>query len=296
MKNFTVLLITFYLSLVTAYCQEFSYPLYFIDSQGNKDTLLIGYDVGATDSIDIEFDELDISNEPWKDTFETRIGDVKFSGEWDHESPSYQSKKQIISKFCHHEHKVCLNIYCQYFPLTIKWDTNYFTGDQCNLGSLINSCDFFEWDVLCGNNAFLNQNFFPFTNDSIVLDSVGQNGQDIMHYYHEGNKIISMIWFSFANPSTLPPVGILDNQAIELMKLYPNPSHNTLKIKISDIFSTSSKIRIYDMVGILVSEYEIRRNEPEAIIAISNIPAGMYNVVYCSDNINITKRWLKIEP
>jgi len=52
--------------------EEFSFELYFEDAVGNRDTLVLGYDENATDTIDSGFLEIDISGSIWNNTFEVR--------------------------------------------------------------------------------------------------------------------------------------------------------------------------------------------------------------------------------
>ena len=76
--------------------EEFSFPMIFEDAVGNKDTIVVGYDSLATDSIDTAFGEVDIVNQPWDSTFEVRIGRTTTSESFD--LPSSYQKKNIILK------------------------------------------------------------------------------------------------------------------------------------------------------------------------------------------------------
>jgi hypothetical protein len=99
-----LLFLMFFVLPAICYSQEeFSFELYFEDAIGNKDTLLLGYDPLATDSIDVAFGEVNIINQPWSSVFEVRAGDD--NDIWHPpggvvQVPNYQSKKQIIDKSC----------------------------------------------------------------------------------------------------------------------------------------------------------------------------------------------------
>ncbi|MCF8417129.1 MAG: hypothetical protein K9G40_12865, partial [Crocinitomicaceae bacterium] len=83
--------------------EEFSFELYFEDALGNKDTLILGYDSNATNGIDPLFGELNMTGQPWDNTFEVRAGNG-YLGEPDFplniNNFDYQTKKQIKFKDC----------------------------------------------------------------------------------------------------------------------------------------------------------------------------------------------------
>jgi hypothetical protein len=53
--------------------QDFSFKMTFIDAVGNTDTIVVGYDTDATDSVDVGFGELNIIDIPWDSLFDVRI-------------------------------------------------------------------------------------------------------------------------------------------------------------------------------------------------------------------------------
>lgn len=80
--------------------QEFIFEMYFEDAIGNKDTLVIGYDINATDSIDSVFGEKNIISVPLDSLFDVRMTDVwlkKSSAPIpSQEYGSFHTKKQIV--------------------------------------------------------------------------------------------------------------------------------------------------------------------------------------------------------
>ena len=71
-----IILISFFVLFNSLlYGQELSLKTCFEDSQGNKDSLILGYDVLGTDTIDTIFNEQNIFNIPWNNTFEVRAGE-----------------------------------------------------------------------------------------------------------------------------------------------------------------------------------------------------------------------------
>ncbi|MEO6303153.1 MAG: hypothetical protein ABIP51_08260, partial [Bacteroidia bacterium] len=65
MKNFILKIVIIVMASVSAYnAQEFVSQLNFMDALGNKDSIIVGYDPLATDSLDTAFNETDIKNTP----------------------------------------------------------------------------------------------------------------------------------------------------------------------------------------------------------------------------------------
>src|SRR5690554_936883 len=58
---------------------EFEFELYFEDAAGNKDTITLGYDENATDSVDIAFGEANLAGQLWGEDLDVRIGDIAYS-------------------------------------------------------------------------------------------------------------------------------------------------------------------------------------------------------------------------
>ena len=72
----------------------------FEDAVGSRDTLLIGYDTSATDSIDVFFDEKNIIATEMDSIFGVRI-----SNEWENRTfydrvGTYHTKKNIVPSEC----------------------------------------------------------------------------------------------------------------------------------------------------------------------------------------------------
>ena len=59
------------------YSQEFKFNLFFQDSKGNKDTITLGYDINATDSIDSKLGETNIYKQQIDSIFISQRFDLK---------------------------------------------------------------------------------------------------------------------------------------------------------------------------------------------------------------------------
>ncbi len=288
-----IMLISIYMLSAELNAQEFSFPLFFEDAIGNRDTLILGFDSNATDSIDADFGEINIVDQTWNDIFDVRAGEVKYYGIWEEMPPTYNSKKQIINRTCDFEHKINIVLYCSNFPLVIKWDTSLFTNNNCTKGSLLSNSPFFGWDTPF-DEKFLSPQFFAFTTDSLVI------GDDIpfmplYHFFDEGKDII-MLWLTFADTTTLPPLSIHQISGEDNLLIYPNPSNNELNIKINTIENDSKRIMIYNVLGRLVFESEkLNLFNNQVRVNTTSIKAGLYYVRLIQNNKIITvKKWIKI--
>jgi len=139
MKTFYLLLIFIFLSL-SGKSQEYSFPLYFEDSQGNRDTLYFGFDKNATFDIDEQFGEVNLINEPLDSNFAVFFTDAAKIATFDDGdcaferplTPSYISKKQ----FNNPNNFICwieLGLVTKNWPVTISWDhgtIEYFVSKQ----------------------------------------------------------------------------------------------------------------------------------------------------------------------
>jgi hypothetical protein len=111
--------------------EQFSFPMYFEDAVGNRDTVYFGYDGMATDSLDPAFGETDISQLS-RDT----VLDVRLAGNWQGQShwqgqylSPFQTKKQIASPLCNsHAPVFSVEIFTRHWPVTAAWDSTLFQG------------------------------------------------------------------------------------------------------------------------------------------------------------------------
>ena len=62
--------IIFILISTSLYSQEFSFEMIFMDAIGNSDTIIMGYDENATDSVDLVFNEINIVDTPLNPVFD----------------------------------------------------------------------------------------------------------------------------------------------------------------------------------------------------------------------------------
>src|SRR6187431_2411577 len=79
--------------------QHFELPIYFEDSAGHKDTIVLGYDSLATYAIDTSFGEINIIDSAYADTMEVRAAIYDYAI-WPELPRVLESKRMIVGNVC----------------------------------------------------------------------------------------------------------------------------------------------------------------------------------------------------
>lgn len=119
--------------------QSFSFQLFFSDAQGNKDTIILGTDDLATDTIDTALGEVNIIGVPIDTGLDIRITDEWLNRNWYQIPGTYHTKKQLIGNCTNpilYYPIQCIDIHTKHWPVTMTWDSSLFK-DVCNNGSLV---------------------------------------------------------------------------------------------------------------------------------------------------------------
>lgn len=268
MKKINTLLILILLSQLSS-GQEFSFKMYFEDSLGNKDTLIIGFDVNGTDTIDTEFGEINIIAVPL-DT----ILDVRISNEWQNRlyqniPGSFHTKKQIIEKKeCGYWYSLnSIDIFTDNWPVIAHWDSTLFI-DTCLNGSLFTSVmPGGWWDTGGFREVLHSSSSFSFTPNYLYFN-------DYYGYINENNDTVDVFWQTFGD-STILMVGIGENISATF-SIFPNPNNGTFQIQSRQQENlTFQKLTIFNLEGKSVFESE----NPELLqseIKLPSLPNGMY--------------------
>jgi hypothetical protein len=77
---------------------DLSFQMKFVDAAGNADSITLGYDITATDTLDSFFGETNIVSVAYKSGLDVRVGN-KYYPSSPGQSP-FQCKKQILFKKC----------------------------------------------------------------------------------------------------------------------------------------------------------------------------------------------------
>lgn len=263
----------------TSIAQNFSFQLNFTDVLGNKDSLVLGYDYTATDTIDTSFGELTIISTPHDTVFDVRVSDV-YTNLFSSSSPgTFQSKKQIMKQNSDCQFTtIAIEIFAKHWPITATWN-NLLFNDTCREGSVFTSVHPGGWwDVGSPSNLYRTElasyNSITFSsNNSGNLNSPSTN-YDSGAYLDANNDTISVFWLKFAD-STLLTTSINEHLLTNKIDIYPNPTNEKIHINITkDITLQNATVSIMDISGRLVlSDIALEYNNT---IPLNHLPQGVY--------------------
>jgi len=250
--------------------QEFSFQMNFEDSAGNKDSLTIGYDINATDSIDAIFGETNIISTPLSAGL-----DVRVTNEWYNRmslpstTGTFHTKKQIVDK--DFVPFINIDIFTNHWPVTASWDNLQFNNNVRN-GSFFTSINPGGWwDTGSPSNLykvdFKSTNQVTFTSNISVFNGFFN---DNYAYINGSSDTISVFWLAFGD-STSFPTGINKTRAQEDIKIFPNPTSNYLTIQPTEPNLKIGQIQLFDLSG---KEQEIKLTED--LVNLESISEGMY--------------------
>ncbi|MBN1415086.1 MAG: T9SS type A sorting domain-containing protein [Bacteroidales bacterium] len=275
-----------------AFSQEFSFTMTFCDAVGNTDTLTIGYDTTATDSLDSEFGEINIIDIELDSVF-----DIRVTNEWKIRAwigyqykSKYHLKKQIVNKNCDTwADPVSIDIKCSHWPVTAKWDSNLFIGDPCREGSVFTSLNPGCWWDVCGKSSlyyciFSEQTKVTFSSNADEYFYPGDFGQD--SYINSDHDTISVFWVAIGTNAIW---SYIDKDTYDnYMVLYPNPSHDYIRIDFKNSVNIKS-IEVYNLTG-RKQDVAVRDNE----IDISKLINGFYYVrIINNENRILVRKFIK---
>lgn len=260
--------------------QEFMFQLNFTDAVGNKDSLLIGYDISATDTVDAGFGEINIISTPLDTAFDVRISSVynTVSG-WSPTLNNFQLKKQIVKNngICDFNTLV-IDVFAKHWPITAIWNDVLF-NDTCREGSVLTSVHPGGWwDIGSTSNlyrselALYSSITFSSNNDGNLSSPFSTYNSGA--YLNANNDTISVFWLKLGDSSILNTAVnqlVLDNK----ISVYPNPTNEILNISIAkELDLTHAKIFLVDISGRVILTQPI--NSTESTININHLPNGVY--------------------
>lgn len=219
--------------------QHFEIPIYFEDSSGQSDSLVLGYDELASYGIDSAFGEIDLIDSAYTNDFEVRAAIYDYGANW-HELPRIiESKKMIVSNVCSfpsstgEENAIMVVIKSQYWPVTIRWDNSLFQ-EECNFIDIVD-CTPGGWFDVCGGGH-------PHTLFEMRL-------ADSVSYYDTEFKIdteqdtLSALFFRFYKDLDS---GVKDEYEMANI-LFPNPTTGLISLDYE--LAADDNIRITDIFG-----------------------------------------------
>ncbi|MEI6297254.1 MAG: T9SS type A sorting domain-containing protein [bacterium] len=261
-----ILLLTLSIGLMTiCKAQQFSFILKFIDAVGNTDSITLGYDLTATDTLDLSFGETNIISTPYTSGLDVRAGNVWFQ---QNSFPGFgqipfETKKQIVPNTCGSGNfwlifpVIEINIVSHYFPVKAYWNKILF-NDSCKNGSVFTSVHPGGWWDTGGFRIVLN------LEDSTTFY---QN----QYYYLSGTDTVNVYWAAFSD-STLLAVAVNELEIEKyLLKIFPNPTSDFATISVSKTFGEINRVELLNSVGQLTYCSKQLNN-----IDIKGLPKGLY--------------------
>jgi hypothetical protein len=238
----------------------------FIDAAGNRDSLTLGYDFTATDSLDLAFGETNVIATPYTSGLNVRAGNVWFQ---EHFSSGlfgkipFETKKQILPNNCDTNTFWTvmpiaeINIVSHDFPVTAYWNKILF-NDTCRNGSVFTSIHPGGWWDTGGFREILK------TGDSTKF-------YHNQYYFLNGTDTVNVYWIAFSDSSLLS-IGINElTKDNNFIKIFPNPASDFVTISISKAFGETIRIEFFNSFGQIVLTSKNLSN-----IDVAELPSGLY--------------------
>lgn len=253
--------------------------MFFSDAIGNKDTIMLGYDLLATDSIDTSFGEANIIKQPLKTTLDVRITNEWKNREFHYKPGTFHTKKQITSYDCKtfdYNHIQTIDIHTKHWPVTATWNNKIF-NDACRRGSVFTSTNPGGWwDV--GGYSNLAQRRLAVDNSATFSSNKRPNSGDFYGYI-QNRDTISTFWLAIADSSILYlSVDETLNPENKLI-VFPNPASAIITIQVPFQFGKVLRVEIFSSLGQIVMTTKNTND-----INISRLAKGMYFVAVTNEN------------
>ena len=263
----------FFLPMITS-AQEFSFELYFEDALGNRDTLVLGYDPLATDSIDVAFGEENIIAQPWDSVFEVRISDYYYDNPT-FQPTSFNSKKGIFKKRTNHSYSTFpmqINIKSNHFPITVSCDSSLFES-QDKRGSLFTSVNPGGW---FDTGGFLQRFYFTPTYQVELSPFQGCDACPFNFSYQLESDNIYVSWAAVADSFSMFANLQENKDDVNNLTFSPNPVSSNEKITIN----AQGNYTIVDIQGKIVQNGKVENNSVQLI----NVESGIYFFILENEN------------
>jgi len=249
MKNTLILTLIIYAN--TAFGQLFSFQMFFSDAVGNRDTITLGYDSAATDSIDSTFGEINIIATP----LDTAL-DVRITNEWKnrfnfHQPGTFHTKRQIYYYECpmhSYSHVADIDISTKHWPVTATWNDTLF-NDACRRGSAFSSFAVM-WDVIGPSN--LGRQVLHANHSVTFSSNLSHTYEPWFSYINITGDTIPVFWQVFGDSNILS-IGIeeLPRVADDII-VSPNPSADFTSIDMLGATNEVVSIEFYNSMGQIV--------------------------------------------
>lgn len=256
--------------------QEFSFNLYLEDAAGYKDTLVMGYDSNASDTLDPLFGEVNIISIPFGSGFEARISDFDFDqgAQYITDPTTFHTKKLIKKKDCNSTDfplVSAINLSKATYPVKVYWNSELFT-DTCLEKSLI--VDWHPGGWFDAVHGYEQGPFYLNAHDTVIFTHTTH------HYITSGNDTIDMLFFTLASESNfISSTSELFSPVT--LHVFPNPAKDYVQFEIAGAtpqapFKEGEPVRIIimDVYGKQVARKEI--TSEQTVLDVRLLPNGVY--------------------
>lgn len=275
----------FYTLFIAIFClinslssQELAVSLYMEDVNNNLDTVIIGYDSSASDSIDSTFSELDVSDQTL-DGFDVRSYAINsYDCFYQELETNFTSEIDIRQNDCEFK-EFCIGIPTANLPVTISWDIN---SQLASCYKTLQITDFYSvyWaplPVMCNDRCVGD---YPMYEHSSTVINENCSETAIVH-----DQQLALIFIQLIEISSY-----VDSYQNENIEVYPNPLKNEVYIKSEHPLNSNYNISIYDIHGAVQKLDYIFGSQ----IDLSHLTSGAYFLqVQSSSRIVYTKLLIK---
>ena len=225
---------------------EFEFTMHFMDALGNRDSIVLGYDVAANyDIVNGDYGEQTV-NAPFDSVFEVRA-----SNPW---GPNFQpmSKKGITQFSCtspipyEYYSVAAISVQIDHPPIKVWWDKTLFLSSvDCRDSSVIVDRDFwFQYPL----PVAYPQLAYMASTDTFVHPMQGMNQNTYLYAVEGGGQAtIKMLFVGFTYTS-LVDYGVANELSqASTLEVYPNPASSYIEVRTGLI--GSGELSLWDMQG-----------------------------------------------
>lgn len=265
------------------FSQQFSFQIHFEDAIGNLDSLTIGFDPLATDSIDAFFGEENIIAQPIDSAFDVRITNEWINRTYYSQEGTFHTKTQIGYYNCGAwtGEPFAIDIHTDHWPVTAYWDSTLFT-DECNLESVLTSMTPAGW-FDTGSISDLGVAWYSNQSSVTFTSNVQEWYSELLAYIDNDSDSIPVFWTAIGGDGIAPNINNYDPTELTL---FPNPTSDIVRFDMSNQAKAIVDIKVFNSLG---APLQLRWNQN--ILDFSSVSTGIYwLLIMLEDGNHITTR------